>query len=184
MRTESVTVFENNNIIIAAFKDPKDAEFNYQKLVDSGYDQENISIIMSEGIHNEYFSDKENSNVRTLGNQSLEGLGIGAATGGIVGGIAAAIAAMGTVLSLPALGLTISGPLVAALAGAGAGATTGGLVGALVGLGLPNEKAQALEEMVGNGSIVLIVKIDNDADRDLILNNLDDSKLKQEPLIA
>jgi predicted aspartyl protease len=179
-----MTIFENNNVIIAAFKDPKDAESNYQRLVDAGYDQEAISIIMSEDIHNEYFSDKENVPPQTVGNQSLEGLGIGAATGGIIGGIAAAIAAMGTVLSLPALGLTISGPLVAALAGAGAGATTGGLVGALVGLGLGDEKAQALNEMVESGSIVLIVKIDNEEDRNLILSNLDDSASTHEQLIA
>ncbi|AIK96529.1 hypothetical protein [Candidatus Odyssella acanthamoebae] len=184
MRTDSMTVFENNNVIIAAFKNPKDAESNYQRLIDAGYEQEAISIIMSEDIHNEYFSDKENVTPQTIGNQSLEGLGIGAATGGIVGGIAAAIAAMGTVLSLPALGLTISGPLVAALAGVGAGATTGGLVGALVGLGLADEKAQTLKEMVENGSIVLIVKIDNDEDRNLILNNLDAPNLTHEQLMA
>ena len=74
---------------------------------------------MSDDTRNKYFSNSELPET-ALSTKALEGLGVGSAIGGALGGLAAAVAAMGTILTIPGLGLVIAGPLAAGLAGAGA----------------------------------------------------------------
>ena len=91
-------------------------------------------------------------------------MGIGGAIGTAVGATLAAVAAIGTSIMVPGLGLIVAGPLAAALAGAGAGAVTGGLIGALVGMGIPESNAQAYEEALRQGGVVIGVVPHNDED--------------------
>lgn len=64
-------------------------------------------------------------------------------------------------MTIPGLGLIITGPLAAGLAGAGG--ITGGLIGALAGSGIPEDKAKVYESGVNkDGHIVLGVHPRND----------------------
>ena len=125
-----------------------------------GYQQKDISLIMSEHTRNNDFR-------RDEGNKTLEGVGVGVSVGGTTGAVIAALAAVGTTLAIPGLGLFIAGPLVAAVAGAGAGSVVGGLVGALVGTGIPQNRAELYDEGLRKGGVVLGVQAltDDEASR-------------------
>jgi hypothetical protein len=144
----------DNNLMTALFKNREDAESAYQELVNRGYTQDDVSVLMSEDSRNTYYG-SDADNTTELGNKAAEGTGVGAAIGGTLGAVIAAIAAIGTAVALPGLGLVIAGPIAAAFAGAGAGGLTGGLVGALVGSGIPEERAVAYEAGLREGGIVL-----------------------------
>lgn len=172
MIKDNVIVLESGRFMTAIFKNPGEADVAYRKFLSLGYDKDHVNLIMSDSVRTENFSSEQDHKFYDMGSKSIEGLGIGALTGGTLGGIAAAIAALGTVIFFPTMGITISGPLAAALAGAGAGGTTGGLIGALVGGGFPNEKAQILEEKIKEGWVAIVVKIDAETIHDLLLKNL------------
>ncbi len=149
--------------VTGVFSDRTSAERAYGALTESGYDSEDINVLMSERTREKHFP-KQTADTE-LGNKASEGAGIGSAVGGTVGAIAAAIAAVGTSLVIPGLGLVVAGPLAAGLAGAGAGAATGGLVGALVGWNIPEERVRQYEERLRNGGIVLGFEPKTEADR-------------------
>ena len=87
-----------------------------------------------------------------------------------MGAIAAAIAAVGTVLTLPGLGLVIAGPLAAGFAGAGTGGVGAGLIGALVGWAIPEDTLKEYESGLKNGGIVIGVNSKSDTDGDRFKN--------------
>lgn len=136
------------------FKNPAEAENVYNNLLNKGYQKEDITLIMSEDTHKNYFTQEENVE-NAFPTKALEGMGVGGAVGGTIGAIAAAIAAAGTTVIIPGLGVAIAGSLAAAFAGAGAGAATGGLVGALIGAGVSDEDAKKYEQDIKEGSIFI-----------------------------
>ncbi len=144
------------------FKDRESAESAYLSLVERGYGTDDVNILMSEETRKRYFGGETRETA--LGDKALEGAGIGSAIGGTTGAVLAAIAAIGTNVIIPGLGLTISGPLAAALAGGGAGSLTGGLIGALVGAGIPEERARVYDEGIRRGDIYLGVNPRNEDD--------------------
>lgn len=160
-------VLGNNSLISALFRNPTTAENVYDALLAQGYKQEDITLVMSEETHNNYFpTNSDHTTAKDLGNKTLEGLGVGAAIGGSLGAVAAAIAAIGTSLVIPGLGLIIAGSLAASFAGAGAGAATGGFIGALVGSETPNELAKLFEEGLKKGGVVIAIKANSNEDRE------------------
>jgi hypothetical protein len=161
-------IIGDNGLITGLFSNPKTVESAYDELLQKGYKNEDINLVMSEDTHSKYFSNVDSNVSTNLGNKSVEGLGIGAAIGGSVGALAAALAAAGTSLAIPPLGIIVSGALAAGLAGAGAGATAGGIVGFLLGLGIPNEQAKMLEGDIRKGGVIISVKTNSEQDlRDL-----------------
>jgi hypothetical protein len=98
------------------------------------------------------------------GNGTVAGATTGALLGGALGLVALAIPGIGPLLA--------AGPIVAAISGALAGGTLGGLIGSFVGLGVPKEQAQAYEEAVRNGGIVLAVRLTDPATNDRVLEIL------------
>ena len=167
--------------VTGVFSDRTSAERAYEQLAESGYDAEQINVLMSEETRKRQFA--ENGSETELGNKAAEGAGVGGAIGGTVGAIAAALAAVGTSLVVPGMGLVVAGPLAAALAGAGAGAATGGLVGALVGWRIPEEHLKRYEERLRNGDILLGFEPKSAADRERFHrewdSELDNEVLKQ-----
>ena len=151
MQHENLVILGSDNLIVGLFKNPRNAEHVYNNLLRQGYTKEEINLILSNETREAYFSEQEDVSTTTLGNRALEGMGVGSIVGGAVGGIAAAIAAVGTSLAIPALGIVVAGSIAAALAGAGAGAAAGAVVGALVGWGIPDDKAQMLEDEIKKG---------------------------------
>ncbi len=144
----------NNKLYTNVFHDHNEASRAYDALIARGYNDSDISILMSDDTRSKYFANKDFPD-NTLGSKALEGAGVGSAIGGAIGGLVAAVAAIGTTLAIPGLGLVIAGPIAAALAGMGAGGATGGLIGALVGSGIPEERAKEYETAIKNGGIVV-----------------------------
>jgi hypothetical protein len=150
-------------MITAVFRDPVNAQRAHDYLRRRGYTDAEINVLMSDKTRSTYFSGQEPGSIKT-GSMATEGMGVGGAIGTAVGATLAAVAAIGTNLVVPGLGLVVAGPLAAALAGGGAGAVAGGLIGALVGLGIPEENANAYHEALREGGVVLGVVPHNGED--------------------
>ncbi|HEY9746283.1 MAG TPA: hypothetical protein V6C99_08710, partial [Oculatellaceae cyanobacterium] len=80
-----------------------------------GYREENLSVLMSENTHHQYFAPQENT-------KAPEGATVGSVSGGIVGAIIGGLTLVGQV-AVPGMGLLVAGPLI--------GALTAGAVGAM-----------------------------------------------------
>jgi hypothetical protein len=160
-RTELVTTPDP---IIGLFNDRESAEGAYQELINNGYTQDEITVVMTDETRKLYFPLVESK----TGDKTLEGLGAGALIGGGVGAVAGAIAGIGTLMVVPGLGLVIAGPLAAGLTGASTGGVAGGLIGALVGSGIREEKAKFYTEGIGQGKILLSVAPHSEAEANRI----------------
>lgn len=163
-----------NQMLSGMFSDRADAETAYSSMKDRGYNDDDISVMMSDQTRDSWYADGDADT--ELGSKALEGTGVGSAVGGTLGAIIGGIAAIGSNLVLPGVGLIVAGPLAAALAGAGAGGLTGGLVGALIGSGIPEERAALYEEGVKNGGVVFGVNPRNDEDADYFENEFKNNK--------
>ena len=154
--------------IIGLFDDRREAESAVQQLVNSGVGRDYISIV----------SRDDNEDTRDLKSDddtsgAAKGAGIGAALGG-VGGLLAGLAG----LAIPGIGpILAAGPIAAALGGAlggaGLGAAAGGLIGALTDMGVPEHEARHYEEAVRQGSTLLTVRADDDADAERVATILE-----------
>lgn len=153
----------NSPYVTGLFRDRESAERAYQGVVDRGYKQDDVNLVMSDETRDKHFGSAAGRETE-LGTKAAEGAGIGAGIGGTLGAIAAAVAAVGTSIALPGLGLVIAGPVAAALAGAGAGGAAGGLVGALIGWNIPEERVKQYEEGIKQGGILMGVRPRNDED--------------------
>ena len=157
---------DNRQMVSAVFRDRQNAERAFNFLHGLGYTEREINVLMSENTRATYFPDKSDAKVDT-GSMAEEGMGVGGAIGTAIGASLAALAAIGTSIAIPGLGLVIAGPLAAALAGAGAGAVTGGIIGALVGWGIPEDNAQAYQQALREGGVVVgvVARTNEDSDR-------------------
>ncbi len=142
--------------IIATYEHVEAANRAIRRLYEDGFTQPQISLLVSDPTKEKHLAIKP-------GTKASEGVAAGAAAGGALGAIAVGLTAVAGIV-IPGLGLSIAGPLVAALAGLGAGATAGGLVGGLVGLGISEHEAKVVEDAVKQGNVALAVT-DDDADR-------------------
>jgi len=84
----------------------------------------------------------------------------GAEKGSLVGGALGALAGL-TALTVPVVGTILAaGPVLAAIGGAAVGGVVGGLAGgsgALTRIGVPNDAAPRLEQMLNEGGILIVV---------------------------
>lgn len=149
------------------FENTESANDYYDFLVKSGYDTEDITVIMSKDTKERFYSN--NDHVSDTGEEALKGAGTGSAIGGTVGAVAAAVLAIGSSIVIPGLGIAIAGPVAAALAGAGAGGATGAIIGALTGAGLSDSVATEYKDAMEKGHIIISVE-PKDED-DVVLNS-------------
>lgn len=161
---------ESNNIITGSFRDRESAEQAYNRMIERGYTDDEINVIMSDDTRKKNF-DKNKRIESEFGNKAMEGAGTGSAIGGTIGAAVGIIAAIGTSLAIPGLGIVIAGPIAAGLAGAGAGGITGGIVGALVGAGIPEDRAKEYEKGIKEGHIVMGVRPRSEADANYLEEN-------------
>jgi len=161
---------EKSNFLTGSFRDRNSAEQAYNRLLERGYTDDQINIIMSDETRKKNF-DKDKRNESEFGNKAMEGAGTGSAIGGAIGAAVGIIAAIGTSLVIPGLGIVIAGPIAAGLAGAGAGGITGGIVGALVGAGIPEDRAKEYEKDIKEGNIVMGVRPRNEEDASYLEDN-------------
>lgn len=141
---------DNNTAVYGIFQSQASAESAVQALVQAGFNNNDISVLMPDQDSTREFA-HENAT------KAPEGAATGAATGGALGGTLGLLAGIGA-LAIPGVGPFIAaGPIVGALAGLGAGGAVGGLVGALVGMGLPEYEAKRYEGRVKDGGVLLSV---------------------------
>jgi hypothetical protein len=148
---------KKQKMVTAVFRDPVNAQRAHDALRRRGYTDTEINVLMSDKTRSTYFSGNEPGSIKA-GTMATEGMGVGGAIGTVVGASLAALAAIGTTLAVPLTGgasLIVAGPLAAALAGGGAGAVAGGLIGAMVGWGIPEENANAYQEALREGGVVI-----------------------------
>jgi hypothetical protein len=143
----------SNAVITGLFRDLDKANRAYQTLIDLGYDQTSVNVVMTDKTRDQWYRTQTPIEVEH-GNKALEGASVGGAIGGTVG----------AAITLPGIGLVIAGPIAAALAGAGAGGLTGGVIGALVGAGIPEERAKNLEKGITGGGVLISVSPRSESD--------------------
>lgn len=166
-------------LISAVFDGFREAEDATADLIEDGFPEERISVLLSEETRREYLEvhgDRATTEGHVLAqtveldeeSKTMEGAGIGGAIGGTLGAAAGAIAALGTAVVIPPLGVVVAGPLAAALAGAGAGGATGGLIGALTGAGMTEFRARRFEELIRDGDVIVSARALTDPERNTI----------------
>lgn len=151
--------------VYGVFRNRIDADLVYDTLLTKGYTDREIHVMMTEQTRDtHYANDAHDESGHPVGSQATEGMGVGAASGGVLGAaggaVAAALATAGSI-AIPGgvIGaILLAGPIAAGLAGAAAGAAAGGLVGALTGAGIPESNASAYESALTEGGIVLGVE--------------------------
>lgn len=135
--------------IVGLFHDRSAAESAIRELLDAGFGEDQIGVIMAR--HEEREQVEEGLE---FGTPPADDLIKGAGTGAVVGGV---LGLLGLLL-IPGLGpLVVGGALATTLVGATVGAATGGLVGLLVGLGATQEEAEHFERGVRGGGIIVTV---------------------------
>ena len=141
----------------------------------SGVDRDDISLIAS-NADNWHEGHRHPGGDLDGDNDTAEGAGKGATTGGLIGAGGGLLAGLG-MLAIPGLGPVVAAgwlvsTVVGAAAGAAAGAATGGVLGALKDAGHSDEDAHVYAEGVRRGGTLVSVKAkDEEAARiDVILN--------------
>ncbi|MFL0471864.1 general stress protein [Priestia sp. 179-F W1.4 NHS] len=142
--------------VVGVYETEQEAIHAVENFKKEGYVSEEISII---GKH------KKNKKVQKETNTKAEGAATGALTGGTLGSLTGILAGAGA-LAIPGIGpIVAAGPIVATLTGAAAGASVGGLSGILVGMGIPKQQAEHYNDLVKEGSLLVLVdKEDSDHD--------------------
>jgi hypothetical protein len=172
-----------NPLVVGVFRDRAAAQRCYDLLINRGYFDSDINLMLSEQTRSLYevpvggapANVPASRKAASTETKAAEGVGVGGAVGTALGGSLAAIAAIGTSLLIPGLNLIVAGPLVAALAGGGAGAVAGGVLGGLVGLGIPDDTAEAYHKALRDGSTILGVSLRHDDDRGQVKQLFKDS---------
>jgi hypothetical protein len=142
-----------NTAVFGIYPTATNAEMAVDRLVASGYSDQDVSVLMADAYTVKDFAHEKNT-------KAPEGATAGVTTGGLIGGTLGLLAGIGA-LAIPGIGpLIAAGPIMAALAGLGAGGAVGGIVGALVGLGIPEYEAKRYEGRVKNGGVLLSVHCD------------------------
>ena len=146
-----------NTAVFGIFKSRNQAEQTVDRLLASGFTNNDISVLLADQQSSKEFAHEKNT-------KAPEGATTGATTGGAIGGTLGLLAGIGA-LAIPGVGPFIAaGPIMGALAGVGAGAAVGGLIGALVGLGIPEYEAKRYEGHIKDGGILLSVHCDTAED--------------------
>ena len=142
-----------NTAVFGIYSTPLAAENAVDELVQAGFSNEDVSVLMSDVDATREFAHEKST-------KAPEGTAVGATTGGIIGGTFGVLAGIGA-LAIPGVGpLIAAGPIMAGLAGLGVGGAVGGLVGALVGLGIPEYEAKRYEGRIKDGGVLLSVHCD------------------------
>jgi hypothetical protein len=144
-------------IVTATFYDQKSAERAVSDLTEAGIDPRQISVVMSEETRQRFFPEQADLRGANIAAGAVGGSLVGGALGAIAGGVLLS----GTIILTggAAAPLIIAGPLFGALAGGATGAAIGSVIGALVAAGLSEDEAQAIENDVKSGGVVLAVPV-------------------------
>jgi uncharacterized membrane protein len=141
---------------VGTFPTRQDAEAALIELRDAGFNMDKISAIAQNATGKEKLADVE---VHSSVDRAKDGAGTGAIMGATTGGMLGLIGSL-SVLAIPGVGVAaeVAVLLGNALLGSGIGAAGGSLVGALIGWGIPEEQARYYDELLSEGSYVILVE--------------------------
>lgn len=137
-----------NIAVFATFRDRLHAEAAVKELVNSGFREEDISVLLADNVGTRDFATERHS-------KAPEGAASGGGIGVVIGGGLGLLVGLGAITT-PALGLT-AGPVIDALAGAGAVGVLGGILGAVIGMGMPEFEAKRYRGLIKDGRSLLSV---------------------------
>lgn len=146
---------DQNQHAIGTFPTREHAEAALRELRDADFNMDKVSVIASQREEQKSMGGKQVQSVK----QVEEGAVAGATGGGLIGGFLGLIGGLG-VIAIPGLGAAAEVGIVLAntLLGSSIGAAGGGVIGALMGWGLPEEQAQYYQEMLSQGSYVVMLE--------------------------
>ncbi len=137
--------------VVGVFSSEKQAESAVNEMRNSGFTEEEISIVAKDDRKKGKDREREGT---MMGIGDMAG---GTTTGGVLGGLAGLALGAGA-LTIPGLGPIIAmGPIAGMLSGAALGGITGGLVD----WGIPEERGRHYEEKVKEGNILTAVRTDD-----------------------
>lgn len=148
---------------VGTFATRSEAREALLELQAAGFNMDNVSAIaqidknetLNENVEIKSVGDKPNEQRERTKGGAGAGATMGAATGGILGLVGSL-----SILAIPGVGPAIeAGVLLGnALLGSGIGAAGGSIIGALIGWGIPEAEARQYEELLSQGSYVVLVE--------------------------
>jgi hypothetical protein len=126
-----------NVAVFATFRDRLHAETAVKELVNSGFREEDISVLLADNVGTRDFATERHS-------KAPEGAASGGGIGALIGGQ-----------------YLTAGPAIDALAGAGAIGILGGMLGGIFGLGVPEFEAKRYRGLIKDGRSLLSVHCDS-----------------------
>ena len=147
----------DNNLkrAVGTFPTRKDAEVALIDLRDAGFDMDRISAI----AENPPDADLADVEVKSSAERAKEGAETGAVMGAATGGMLGLIGSL-SVLAIPGVGIATEAAVLLgnAFLGSGIGAAGGSVAGALIGWGIPEEQAEYYEDLLSQGSYIVLVE--------------------------
>ncbi|MGV2828465.1 hypothetical protein [Myxosarcina sp. GI1(2024)] len=141
---------------VGTFPTHSRAEKALIELRDAGFNMDRVSAIAKTAEGEAANGEVE---LKSVGDRAKGGAGLGASMGAATGGFLGIIGSL-SILAIPGVGPAVEAGVILgnALLGSGIGATGGGLVGALIGWGIPEEEAKHYQELLSQGSYVIVVE--------------------------
>ena len=141
---------------VGTFPTYQDAEAALIELRNAGFNMDRVSAIAQNPEGNETLADVE---VTSSSARAKDGAETGAIMGATTGGMLGLIGSL-SILAIPGVGVAteVAVLLGNTLLGSGIGAAGGSLVGALIGWGIPEEQAQYYNELLSQGSYIVLVE--------------------------
>jgi len=142
-----------NMAVFAILRDRPHAEAGVKALVDSGFREEDVSVLMADNVGAKDFAHEKHS-------KAPEGTALGALLGLLIGGTFGLLLGLGTIVIPVLASYAANGPIMCALAGVGAGGVLGGFIGMLIGFGIPEFEAKRYAGLIKEGRSLLSVHCD------------------------
>ena len=141
-------------VIPCTFPDRASAERAVTQLRAAGFSEKDIGFMWSDdnsrtGDHRAEGSMPGRGSASEAGELGTSGALTGVGLGGIIGAVMAGL--------IPGVGIVVGGLIAGALAGAATGAAAGGVTGALLGMGIPEDEANAYAGDIKKGGILVTV---------------------------
>jgi len=133
--------------VIGVFNDARQADMALQNLTAKGVSPEKLSLLVNESGKDHHFRVDESKS------KTAEGVGYGAVLGGLAAGLGVLAAGVASV-AIPGA-LFVTGPLGGSLLAGSAGAAVGGLTGGLIGVGIPADEVELVEQEIRDGGILV-----------------------------